>query len=165
MGYVRALPSALRRTITPPAAKTDQKATSDGLRTCEQPGAARVERPNGQRPGVTGYNIMRGSVKIGTATTPGYTDNTVSASTTYSYTVTAYDAAGNTAQPSVECRDRDDVRPTFRGADDLKRVAERATATTATITWTTDKLSDTQVAYGTSAAYNIVDATIDSARS
>jgi chitodextrinase len=46
--------------------------------------------------GVAGYRVYRNTVQIGTATAgTGYVDNTAQASTTYSYTVRAYDAAGN----------------------------------------------------------------------
>ncbi|EFM09891.1 alpha amylase catalytic region [Paenibacillus curdlanolyticus YK9] len=44
---------------------------------------------------VTGYEIYRDGVLKGTSATPSYTDTTVQPSTTYSYTVKAYDAAGN----------------------------------------------------------------------
>ncbi|WLQ37922.1 cellulase family glycosylhydrolase [Streptomyces castrisilvae] len=50
--------------------------------------------------GVTGYDIYRGSTKAGTATGTTYTDTGVSAGTSYTYTVRARDAAGNTSPPS-----------------------------------------------------------------
>ncbi|CAH1204636.1 1,4-alpha-glucan branching enzyme GlgB [Paenibacillus auburnensis] len=45
--------------------------------------------------GVTGYEIYRNGVKVGTSATTSYTDNGLSAQTNYSYTVKAIDAAGN----------------------------------------------------------------------
>jgi chitodextrinase len=51
--------------------------------------------------GVTGYKVYRGGVQIGTATTTSYTDNTVVAGSTYSYTVAAYDALNNTSAQSA----------------------------------------------------------------
>ncbi len=51
--------------------------------------------------GVTGYNILRNGVKVGTSTTTSYTDSGLAGSTTYSYTVTAYDGRGNTSAPST----------------------------------------------------------------
>ena len=45
--------------------------------------------------GVAGYNVYRNGTKIGTSATTSYVDPTAVAGTTYSYTVTAYDAAGN----------------------------------------------------------------------
>ncbi|MFC1408196.1 carbohydrate-binding protein [Streptacidiphilus sp. N1-12] len=50
--------------------------------------------------GVTGYDVYRGSTKVGSTAGTGYTDTGLSASTAYSYTVDAYDAAGNTSARS-----------------------------------------------------------------
>ena len=49
---------------------------------------------------LTGYKIYRGGTQIGTSTTTGYTDSTVSGTTTYSYTVASYDSANTSAQSS-----------------------------------------------------------------
>ncbi|MFD0589010.1 discoidin domain-containing protein [Paenibacillus sp. GCM10027627] len=45
--------------------------------------------------GVTGYHIFRGGTQVGTATGLSYSDSGLNASTAYSYTVRAADAAGN----------------------------------------------------------------------
>ncbi len=45
--------------------------------------------------GVVGFEVYRDGAFIGTSTTSSYVDNTVSASTSYSYQVLAYDAADN----------------------------------------------------------------------
>jgi len=45
--------------------------------------------------GVTGYRIYRGGTQITTTSNTTYQDTGLSSSTTYSYTVSAYDAAGN----------------------------------------------------------------------
>ncbi len=50
--------------------------------------------------GVTGYDVFRGSTKVTTVTGTSYTDPGLSASTTYSYTVKARDAAGNVSAAS-----------------------------------------------------------------
>ncbi len=50
--------------------------------------------------GVTGYRIYREGVQVGTSGTPTYSDTGLTASTNYSYTVIAYDAAGNTSAQS-----------------------------------------------------------------
>ncbi|WP_035055792.1 carbohydrate-binding module family 20 domain-containing protein [Andreprevotia chitinilytica] len=50
---------------------------------------------------VTGYKILRNGTQIGTSTTASYSDTTAAASTTYSYTVQAYDAAGNVSAAST----------------------------------------------------------------
>lgn len=49
---------------------------------------------------VTGYRILRGGTEIATSTTTSYSDTSVVANTTYSYTVSAYDAADNNSAPS-----------------------------------------------------------------
>src|SRR5260370_18580703 len=51
--------------------------------------------------GVTGYNILRGGVKIATAPGTSYQDAGLSASTSYSYNVSAFDAACNTSAQST----------------------------------------------------------------
>ena len=53
--------------------------------------------------GVTGYTIYRGGTKLTTvsASTLTYTDSTVAGLTTYSYTVDAFDAAGNHSAQSA----------------------------------------------------------------
>jgi endoglucanase len=50
--------------------------------------------------GVTGYKIFRGGTQVGTATATSFTDSGLSASTAYSYTVKANDAAGNVSTAS-----------------------------------------------------------------
>ncbi|MEV0714475.1 DUF4832 domain-containing protein [Asanoa sp. NPDC050611] len=45
--------------------------------------------------GVTGYEVFRGSTLVGSPTGTSYTDNGLAASTAYSYSVRARDAAGN----------------------------------------------------------------------
>ena len=49
---------------------------------------------------VTGYRVTRGGSVIATPTGTTYTDNGLLPATTYSYTVTALDAAGNASAPS-----------------------------------------------------------------
>ncbi|MEU9357563.1 glycoside hydrolase family 6 protein [Streptomyces sp. NPDC048301] len=50
---------------------------------------------------VTGYDVYRGSTKVGSTTATTYTDSGLSASTAYSYTVRAKDAAGNVSAASA----------------------------------------------------------------
>lgn len=50
--------------------------------------------------GVTGYNVYSGSTLVGTATGTTYTASGLTASTTYSFTVKAKDAAGNLSASS-----------------------------------------------------------------
>ena len=51
--------------------------------------------------GVTGYRIYRNGALIGTSTITSYSNTGLSASTTYTYTVSAYDAAGNASSQSA----------------------------------------------------------------
>lgn len=51
--------------------------------------------------GVAGYHVYRDGAYIGASASATYTDNTVSASTTYTYSVAAYDNAGNTSAASA----------------------------------------------------------------
>jgi chitodextrinase len=51
--------------------------------------------------GVAGYRIYRGGTQIGTSTTTSYTDTGLTAATQYTYTIAAYDAAGNLSPTST----------------------------------------------------------------
>jgi chitodextrinase len=50
---------------------------------------------------VTGYDVFRGGTQVGTSSGTSYTDSGLTASTAYSYTVKARDAAGNTSAASM----------------------------------------------------------------
>ena len=51
--------------------------------------------------GVAGYKIYRNGTQVGTSTTTNYADTGLTASTTYSYTISAYDVAGNNSAQST----------------------------------------------------------------
>lgn len=51
--------------------------------------------------GVIGYRVYRNDFQIGTSTTNSYSDIGLSASTQYSYTIVAYDVAGNLSSRSL----------------------------------------------------------------
>jgi cellulose 1,4-beta-cellobiosidase len=57
--------------------------------------------PSTDNVGVAGYDVYRGSTLAGTTTGTSFTDSGLTASTQYSYTVVAYDAAGNVSPPST----------------------------------------------------------------
>src|SRR5882724_2877399 len=50
--------------------------------------------------GLAGYKIYRGGTQVGTSTTASYSDTTVVGSSTYTYTVAAYDHVSNTSSQS-----------------------------------------------------------------
>lgn len=50
--------------------------------------------------GVLGYNIFRNGVKVGNSTTSSYTDVGLTQTTSYSYTISAYDSVLNTSTAS-----------------------------------------------------------------
>lgn len=54
--------------------------------------------------GVTGYRIFRGGTQVGTSASNSYSDTGLSPSTTYTYTVLAYDAAGNVSSQSASAQ-------------------------------------------------------------
>jgi Domain of unknown function (DUF1929)/Bacterial Ig domain len=50
--------------------------------------------------GVAGYRVFRGATQVGEVAGTSFTDTTVTASTTYTYTVKAFDGAGNVSEAS-----------------------------------------------------------------
>ena len=57
--------------------------------------------PSSDNVGVTGYRIFRSGTQVGTSATNSFSDTGLAANTTYSYTVSAVDAAGNASPPST----------------------------------------------------------------
>ncbi|WP_282971363.1 GH12 family glycosyl hydrolase domain-containing protein [Actinospica acidithermotolerans] len=57
--------------------------------------------PSTDNVGVAGYRVYRNGVQVGTSTGTTFTDTGLSASTQYTYTVAAYDAAGNVSAQSA----------------------------------------------------------------
>ncbi len=51
--------------------------------------------------GVAGYEVWQGATNIATVTSTSFSDTGLTANTSYTYTVMAYDAAGNTSGPST----------------------------------------------------------------
>ncbi len=50
---------------------------------------------------MTGYKISRGGLQIATSTVTSFSDTGLTASTAYTYTVSAFDAAGNVSAPAT----------------------------------------------------------------
>jgi chitodextrinase len=90
--------------------------------------------PSTDNVGVTGYTVYRNGASLGPVSTTSFVDNTVSAGTTYTYTVDAFDAAGNHSAQSQPLQVTTPTRsPTFvQGAADSP--GTRSTSTTLTLT-------------------------------
>jgi chitodextrinase len=87
--------------------------------------------------GVTGYNVMRNGVLIAAVSALTYADTGLSPSTTYPYTVAAFNAAGYTSAPSVPASA---TTPTGAGTNAAALTWDAVTAPT---------LSGYRVYYGT----------------
>ncbi|MFE9426561.1 cellulose binding domain-containing protein [Kitasatospora sp. NPDC006697] len=81
---------------TPPSTPTGLAVTGT-----TSSGASLSWAPSTDNVGVTGYTVYRGGTQVGSTTGTSFTDSGLSPSTTYSYTVTAHDAAGNTSPASA----------------------------------------------------------------
>ena len=83
--------------------------------------------------GVTGYKVFRNGVQVGAPAVPTFTDTGLSTATTYSYTVSAFDAAGNNSAPSsaLSVTTLDTTAPSVPTG----LAASGITATGATISW------------------------------
>src|SRR5207249_3424092 len=128
----------------PPSLPTGLTATADSasqITLAWSPAADNV--------GVTGYQVFRNGVQTGIASGNSYQDTGLSPVTVYTYTVAAFDAAGNTASAAVTVTVNNDLTPpVLSGA-----TASALSVDTATISWTTDELADSQVEYGLSTGY------------
>lgn len=141
------IPAAVNDTAAP-TAPTGLAATASGPTRVDLSWTAATDDI-----GVTGYRVLRDGSQIGTTTTATtYSDTTAAASTTYSYTVRAVDAAANVSPDSdpasVRTPDPDTTPPAISAVS-----RGTPTQTDATISWTTDEPSTTQIGYGPSTAY------------
>jgi chitodextrinase len=103
--------------------------------------------------GVSGYRVYRNGTQVATTTLPSYSNSGLTADTLYSFTVSAYDAAGNASTQSTAVSARtlpppDTTAPVISGM-----AAGSITTGGALISWSTNEPSDTQVEYGTTTAY------------
>jgi len=85
--------------VTPPPTPSSVNATANSSTSVTVTWSASDDSGG---PGLGGYYILRGGVQVGSvgASTTSYTDTNVSAGTQYSYTVEAYDTAGNISAAS-----------------------------------------------------------------
>lgn len=101
---------------TPPTTPTNLVATAAGA---TEVGLAWSSSTDDVR--VAGYDVLRDGVAIGTSTTTTYRDTTAQPETTYVYRVRAFDAAGNTSDPSSAATGTTPPQPSvlsFAPADD-----------------------------------------------
>jgi chitodextrinase len=87
--------SAAASVTTPPPAPTAVTATATSPTAVALTWTAPAGVP------VASYGVLRNGTQVGTPTTTSYTDSGLTASTAYTYTVVARDAAGNTSPPSA----------------------------------------------------------------
>ena len=78
--------------------------------------------------GVTGYDVFRNGTQVGTTTTTSYQDTGLTAGTTYSYTVAAYDAAGNVSAQSTAASATTTTTVAFVQADDTGTINGNTTS-------------------------------------
>ncbi|OGX56353.1 MAG: hypothetical protein A2460_03295 [Omnitrophica WOR_2 bacterium RIFOXYC2_FULL_43_9] len=104
--------------------------------------------------GVAGYKVYRGASQIASVTSgTTYSDIGLSANTSYSYTVSAYDAAGKSSAQSSSVS-----ATTLSAADTIAPIISNISSSgitynSVTITWTTNENSDSQVEYGPTTSY------------
>jgi chitodextrinase len=85
---------------------------------------------------VTGYRIYRDGILVGTSGVNSFTDSPLTASTAYSYTVAAFDAASNqsarSAAAAITTRAPDTIAPTAPGQPSASAI----TSSSLTLNWT-----------------------------
>jgi chitodextrinase len=92
--------------------------------------------------GVAGYRVFRGEEQIGDVSSASFTDKTVSASTTYTYKVKAYDGAGNLSAASEPLSVTTPAADTMPPSVTLTAPADKAMVTgTTTLTATASDAS------------------------
>ncbi len=89
-------PAKASTDTTPPSIPTNLTATAASSTQINLAWTASTDNV-----GVTGYNIYRAGTKVGSTAATSYSDTGLTPSTTYSYTVAAYDAAGNVSAQST----------------------------------------------------------------
>ncbi|MBW7473858.1 fibronectin type III domain-containing protein [Paenibacillus oenotherae] len=118
--------------LNPPTAPTGLASTGKTATTVSLSWTASTDNV-----GVTGYDILRNGVKVGTSTTTSYTDTGLTAETSYKYTVKAYDGEGNRSAASNEVTvvtspGTDTQAPTVPAG----LASTGKTATTVSLSWT-----------------------------
>jgi len=112
---------------TPPAPDTQAPSMPGSVTaTAKSPSVVQVSwSASTDNVSVTGYKILRNGSQIGTSVTASYTDTGRASSTTYSYTVSAYDGASNNSAQSSPAATATTMTPISIGA--AKQTADPST--------------------------------------
>ena len=132
--------------ITPPTAPTSLKASVISSSQINLTWTASTDNV-----GVTNYKVFRNNVQVGQNLNPSFNNTGLTANTTYTYYVIAYDAAGNASPKSAR------VSATTAGnvTITVSNVAVSNVATSSvTIAFTTNVAASTDILYGTNGSYN-----------
>ncbi len=92
--------------------------------------------PSSDNVAVTGYTVFRNGTQVGTSTTTSYTDIGLTASTAYSYTVKARDAAGNSSASSAALPVTTQAPDTSAPSAPTGLAASAVTSSSVTLSWT-----------------------------
>ena len=128
---------------TPPPAETQAPTVPANL-SAQAVSSSQINltwSPSTDNVGVTGYNIFRAGTQIGTTATTSFSSTGLGASTAYSYTVAAYDAAGNESAKSAAVGDTTSGTagiPPMGTVSNLSAAASGANSVTLSFTEVTD---------------------------
>ena len=118
--------------------------------------------PSSDNVGVAGYNIYRDGNAVASTTLAVFNDTGLTASTTYAYEVSAFDAAGNESARSATASATTLVMPDVNPPVITNILADDISTTQARIVWTTDKLSSSLVEYSVSPDAGFSSSSLDS---
>ena len=141
----RSAESAVRQVTTtaaPPPADTTAPTTPTNLTgTATSSSVTLSWSPSSDNVGVTSYRVRRNGVFAGTTSGTSFTNSGLAAGTTYSYTVSAVDAAGNRSAESATRQVTTQASAPTGGNDWTApsaptNLTATTTSTSATLTWT-----------------------------
>lgn len=103
--------------------------------------------------GVAGYRIFRNGKQIATTAATHYSDKGLAPSTGYTYSISAYDKAGNVSA-QTDAAGASTLSPADTTPPQISGIAvEKLGSSEAIIRWTTNEPADGQLEYGTTPAY------------
>lgn len=144
---------------TPPTVPAGLTATATSASTVNLSWTASTDPTVGGQTtsGLAGYKIYRGGSQIATSATNSYSDSGLTAATQYTYTVAAYDNAGNTSAQSGSASAT--TKAALPAISNL--VGSNTTASTTQISWNTNVATNGQVFYGLTVSYGSSSALVD----